>query len=140
MRLKGIMQIRIDYNSMRSIFFDREKVTKTVDARTKKVLAKFGSYVRQTSRESIRNRKGSSKPGRPPFSHTGTLKKFIFFGCDAMRRSVVIGPVTAPGKSGKAPTALEHGTSVTLPNGNRTDVMSRKTRPENESPLTGNPK
>ena len=50
----------------------------------------------------------------PPSSHTGTLKKFIFFGYDKDRRSVVIGPVTVPGKSGKTPSALEHGGRVTI--------------------------
>ena len=107
------------------MFFDREKVTKTVDARTKKVLAKFGAYVRQTSRRSIRKRKGSSKPGFPPSSHTGTLKRFIFFGFDSIRRSVVIGPVIAPGKKGKAPAALEYGGTVSLPNGKSTEIAPR---------------
>ncbi len=50
----------------------------------------------------------------PPSSHTGTLKKFLFFGYDPDRRSVVIGPVVVPGKSGKAPSALEHGGKVTI--------------------------
>ena len=107
------------------MFFDRAKVKKKVDARTRKVLSKFGAFVRQTSRESIRKRKGTSKPGRPPFSHTGVLKKFLFFGYDADRRSVVIGPVIAPGKAGKAPPVLEHGGKVSLPTGNQADIAPR---------------
>ncbi len=107
------------------MFFDRAKVKRKVDAWTRKVLSKFGAFVRQTSRKSIRKRKGTSKPGRPPFSHTGTLKKFLFFGYDADRRSVVIGPVIAPGKAGKAPATLEHGGKVSLPTGNKTEIAPR---------------
>ena len=107
------------------MFFDRAKVKRKVDVRTRKVLSKFGAYVRQTSRKSIRKRKGTSKPGRPPFSHSGVLKRFLFFGYDPHRRSVVIGPVIAPGKAGKAPATLEHGGKVSLPFGNQANIAPR---------------
>ncbi|GHT23217.1 hypothetical protein FACS189419_06890 [Planctomycetales bacterium] len=107
------------------MFFDRKNIRNKVDLRTRKVLSKFGSYVRQTAKKSIRKRKGTSKPGSPPFSHTGTLKKFLFFGYDPNRRSVVIGPVVVPGKSGKAPSVLEHGGRVVLPRGNSATVAPR---------------
>ena len=117
--------LKIDLHLAKTMFFDRAKIKRKVDVRTRKVLSKFGAFVRQRSRKSIRKRKGTSKPGRPPFSHTGVLKKLIFFGYDADRRSVVIGPVVAPGKAGKAPQALEHGGKVTLPFGNRSDIAPR---------------
>lgn len=110
---------------MKTMFFDRKNIRNKVDLRTRKVLSKFGSYVRQTAKKSIRKRKGTSKPGSPPFSHTGTLKKFLFFGYDQNRRSVVIGPVVVPGKSGNAPSVLEHGGRVTLPKGNSTNIAPR---------------
>jgi hypothetical protein len=109
--------LRVDFKTAKGMFFDRAKVKRKVDARTKKVLSKFGAFVRQTSRRSIRTRKKSSSPGEPPSSHTGTLKKFIFFGYDSHRRSVVIGPVVADGKSGKASAALEYGGTVTITSG-----------------------
>lgn len=117
--------IRLDFKAMKSMFFDRKTIRNKIDPRTRKVLSKFGAHVRQTSKRSIKKRKGTSKPGRPPFSHSGTLKRFIFFGYDTTKRSVVIGPVIAPGKSGKAPSALEHGGTVTLPTGNRANVQPR---------------
>ncbi len=117
--------LKIDYKLARTMFFDRAKIKKKVDARTRKVLSKFGAFVRNTSRKSIRKRKGASKPGRPPFSHTGVLKRFLFFGYDSDRRSVVIGPVIAPGKAGKAPATLEHGGKVSLPFGNKADIAPR---------------
>jgi phage gpG-like protein len=100
------------------MFFDRAKIKQKVDARTRKVLSKFGAFVRQTSRRSIRKRKRSSRPGHPPSSHIGTLKRFIFFGYDEHHRSVIIGPVIAPGKKGKAPATLEYGGRVALPKKN----------------------
>ena len=119
------MRVGLDLHQAKKMFFDRASIKNKVDARTRKVLSKFGSHVRQTSRKSIRKRKGTSKPGKPPFSHTGTLKKFIFFGYDTTRRSVVIGPVVVPGKSGKAPSALEHGGKVSLPQGKSTTIEPR---------------
>jgi len=102
---------------VQKIFFDRREIQRRVDAANRKRLSKFGAFVRQTARKSIRTRKGKSKPGNPPFSHTGVLKRFLFFGYDANRRSVVIGPVFVSGKSGKAPRIIEHGGTVTLPTG-----------------------
>ncbi len=102
-------RIRLDFKSVKRMFFDQAKVKRKVDAASRKVLSKFGAYVRKTSKQSIKKRKGTSKPGKPPFSHVGTLKRFIFFGYDVNKQSVVIGPVIFPGKSGKALPALEYG-------------------------------
>jgi len=107
------------------MFFDRVTIKKEVDTQTRKSLSKFGSFVRQTSRRSIRRGKGSSKPGKPPFSHTGLLKKFIYFGYDPHRASVVIGPVVVSGKSGKALQALESGGMVRLPDGRNVEIKPR---------------
>jgi hypothetical protein len=107
------------------MFFDRKKIQNKIDLRTRKVLSKFGAYVRQTAKKSIRKRDGTSLPYHPPFSHKGTLKRFLFFGYDSHRRSVVIGPVRVSGKSGKAPSALEHGGRVTLPKGDSANIEPR---------------
>jgi hypothetical protein len=120
-----MLRFQLDFKKMQTMFFDRSAVKSKVDTRTRKVLSKFGSFVRQTARKSMRKRKGVSKPGNPPFSHTGLLKKFLFFGYDANRRSVVIGPVMLPGKKGRAPSVLEHGGRITLPRGNTADVAPR---------------
>jgi hypothetical protein len=116
------------------MFFDQGKIKNKTDAATRKVLSKFGAFVRQTAKRSIRTRKGTSKPGNPPFSHTGRLKKYIYFGYDLNRRSVVIGPVVASGTSGKggrggrggkAPQALESGGTVRLPDGRNAKIRPR---------------
>ena len=96
---------KFNYNKM---FFDRKAVLSRVDMATRKVLSRFGAFVRRTARQSIRKRKKSSKPGQPPSSHTGLLKQFIFFGYEPSKGSVVIGPERLGGR-GEAPPALEYG-------------------------------
>jgi len=92
------------------MFFDSKTVRSKTDRATRRVLSRFGAFVRQTARRSIRKRKGRSKAGTPPSSHVGLLKRFIFFGYDVVRRSVVIGPLrlTKRGR-GTAPQILETG-------------------------------
>lgn len=93
---------------VKDFFFDRQAVLAKVDAATLRVLSKFGAFVRRTARSSIRSRKTPSAPGSPPSSHTGLLKRLIFFGYDPASRSVVIGP--APLRSTvEAPPLLEYG-------------------------------
>ena len=92
------------------LFFDKKAVRDKVDTGTRRVLSKFGAFVRRTARSSIRKRKRISHPGEPPSSHIGLLKKFIFFGYDPGSRSVVIGPVRlSQNGRGEAPALLEHG-------------------------------
>jgi len=100
---------------VKRMFFDTKTVRSKTDKATRRVLSKFGAFVRQTAKRSIRKRKKTSEPGKPPSSHTGLLKKFIYFGFDVVRRSVVIGPVRLTRKGrGEAPSVLEYGGTVTL--------------------------
>jgi len=97
------------------LFFDKKAVRDKVDAGTRRVLSKFGAFVRRTARGSIRKRKKPSPPGTPPSSHVGLLKKFIFFGYEPAKRSVVIGPVRLSQKGrGEAPHLLEYGGTGTV--------------------------
>lgn len=97
------------------LFFDKPAVRSKVDAATRRVLSKFGAFVRRSARSSIRKRKKASQPGQPPSSHAGLLKRFIFFGYDPRQESVVIGPVQlTQGSRGEAPSLLEYGGMTTL--------------------------
>ncbi|HOF17724.1 MAG TPA: hypothetical protein PK082_02350 [Phycisphaerae bacterium] len=99
------------------MFFDSAAVVRSVDAATRKVLSKFGAFVRTAARTSIRPRKAPSAPGEPPHSHTGDLRRRILFAYDPASRSVVVGPTLfhhvqlsaflGPGVS--VPELLEHG-------------------------------
>jgi len=99
---------------IKEMFFDRQVVVSAVDKARLKVLSKFGAFVRQTARQSLVKRKRQiSLPGRPPYSHTGILKRFIFFGFDSSTKSVVIGPAPM-GNTPEALPALEHGGMTTV--------------------------
>ncbi len=100
--------IGMNLDKAKSMFFDRKAVVGAVDRATRRVLSKFGAFVRTTARHSIRKRKGASPPGTPPHGHVGLLKRLIFFGYDTTRKSVVIGP--APLRASvEAPPLLEYG-------------------------------
>jgi hypothetical protein len=114
----------------KQMFFTSKAVLSATDRATRRVLSKFGAYVRRTAKSSIRKRKAISRPGKPPSSHTGLLKRFILFGYDPAKRSVVIGPLrlTRDGR-GDAPQALEEGgTSRTVRRGRKKRVKI-KARP-----------
>lgn len=107
--------IDLKFNSFRAGFFDRKAITSKVDAATRRVLSRFGAFVRTRARTSIRKRKGISLPGGPPHSHTGLIRRFLFFAYDRDRSSVVIGParlnrVVDP----RALPALEYGGASTM--------------------------
>lgn len=94
----------------KGMFFDKQKILSAADKAAQKVLSKFGAFVRTTAKQSIRTKKGYSKPGQPPHSKTGLLKRFIFFGYDKSQASVVVGPALLSGKNkGQAPSVLEYG-------------------------------
>jgi hypothetical protein len=112
----------------KQMFFDRKAVTSRLDRATRKVLSRFGAFVRTGARHSIRKRKAISEPGEPPSSHTGLLRKFIFFGYDRDRRSVVIGPQRLNQKVGDAPHALEYGGTSTVVEGLRSRRKKRRIR------------
>ena len=109
---------RID--TVKGFFFDSARVVAATSRAERKVLSRFGAFVRRGSRSSIRKRKAASAPGQPPSSHVGLLKKFIFFAYEPARQSVVIGPARLNQKTGNALSALEYG--------GRTQIVSRNRR------------
>lgn len=90
---------------MKKLFVDRKKVLRAADRAAKRPLFRWGAYVRSVSKRSIRKRDGTSKPGKPPHSHTGDLKRLIFFGFDPRTRSIIVGPeLYASGNAAKIET------------------------------------
>jgi len=110
------------------MFFDRKKVTRAVDKAARRVLSKAGAFIRTTARHSIRKRKATSAPGEPPSSHSGLLKRFIFFGYERRRQTVVVGPMKLNQKVGDAPEALEHGGTSVVVEGLRRRRRRRRVR------------
>lgn len=120
--------IGIKLSDAKRLFFDRAAVTSAADRGTRKVLSKFGAFVRQTAKTSIRKRKAVSEPGQPPSSHTGLLKRNIFFVFSPETRSVVIGPILLNQRT-DAPRLLEHGDTVVRRRRNRRVRMTYEARP-----------
>lgn len=104
--------IGVTIDQAKGMFFDRKAVTSAVDRAERRVLSRFGAFVRRGAKSSIRKRKRAAEPGMPPSSHTGLLKRNIFFLYESRHSSVVIGP-TLLGTGTDAPRLLEHGGAAT---------------------------
>jgi hypothetical protein len=104
-------------------FFDRPAVLGAVSQAALRVLSRFGAFVRTRARTSIRPRKAASRPGQPPSSHEGSLRRLILFAYDRARRSVVVGP--AAFRRGAAPALLEYGGTAPAPPGRRRPAIYR---------------
>jgi hypothetical protein len=102
----------VDAKAVTAWFFDRADVAGRLDPAVKKALSRFGAFVRQRARSSLRTRQAVSAPGSPPSSHEGTLKKLLYFAFDPAAESVVVGPARG-GKATGAPETLEGGGAVT---------------------------
>lgn len=102
--------MEVGIKTVKAGFFDSVKVRSMVGTAARRVLSKFGAFVRQRARSSIRSRKKPSLPGMPPSSHEGSLKRLIFFAYDPAARSVVVGPTKFG--AGEAPGLLERGGRV----------------------------
>jgi len=111
---------------IKDVFFDRPAVRRSVDAAKRRVLSRAGAFVRTAARTSIRKRKGSAPPGRPPHSHEGSLRRLILFGYDRDTDSVVVGPVGF--KKSVAPRALEHGGTTVVVSRRGGRLQRRKVR------------
>ncbi len=104
-------------------FFDADRVLRAKDNAERRVLSKFGAYVRRAAKSSIRKRRRAAPPGMPPSSHTGVLRQFIFFALEPERHTVIVGPAKTnqvffdrhrqPVK-GTVPSVLEYGGEVTI--------------------------
>ena len=108
-----MVSIGMKLNKAKSQFFDRAKVQNAISRRERKVLSRFGAFVRSDAKASIRRRKRPSKPGQGPTNQTGRLKKNIFFVYSHSRRSVIIGPTLLNGST-NAPEILEQGGVTTV--------------------------
>ena len=109
-----------------AMFFDQPKVTRAVDRAKRRVLSKAGAFIRTRARTSIRKRKRTSRPGDPPSSHAGHLRRMILFGYDRQRESVVVGPVGF--RRSTAPNVLEVGGRTVVTRRRRGKTQKRTVR------------
>jgi len=114
------MSFDLKFNQAKSFFFDAPRITKATNAKGRRGLSKFGSYVRKVARNSIKRGKRTSEPGSPPVAHDGEIKK-ILFAFQSQSNSVIVGPAksnqvnfNADGKptKGTIPSVLEEGGEI----------------------------
>jgi len=72
--------------------FDDDRIRKQLDRAERRNLFRAGKFTRTTAKRSVRKRKKPSKPGNPPHSHVGTLRKLIFYAWDLTSRTMLVGP------------------------------------------------
>ncbi|RLS53621.1 MAG: hypothetical protein DWH91_13970 [Planctomycetota bacterium] len=106
------MHIGLRIVQVKGLFFDRQAIQSAVSRTERKVLSRFGAFVRQDAKQRIQRRKRASRAGESPTNRTGLLKRHIYFLFDPERRSVVIGPARL-NRSTDAPRTLEHGGEIT---------------------------
>jgi hypothetical protein len=87
---------------------DDPAIRKYLDEKSKRALNILGAVTMSEARRLIRRRKRPSKPGEPPSSPTGVLKRTIVYGFDSSTRSVVVGPYRTKSKT-NVPNVLEYG-------------------------------
>lgn len=110
-----------DFAAVRKGFFTSPGVVAQLGTQKRKAFSKAGAFIRTRARQSIRRKKGSAPPGRPPHAHAAGNSgiKLIFFAWDAAAESVVVGPVrfdSAKGPKGGA-ALLEKGGEATARDG-----------------------
>ena len=117
----------LKFNAYLSTFFDRKSVIDALNKAELSVLSKFGAFLRQTAKTSIRksNKRNDPSPaGSPPRSHDKRtpdggrakhlLREMMFFGYDSQTKSAVVGPATINKATG-APSYCEFGGKATRP-------------------------
>lgn len=102
------LALRYRFQEAKAAFFRDDLLAKIGKAKFR-ALSKFGAYVRTRSRTSLRYKQGTAPAGKPPYSHSGLLRDFIYFAYDESTGSVVIGPVVLNGGSAQALESLEYG-------------------------------
>lgn len=103
-------------NEAKSLFLDSRKIQDKAHRANISGLTLALGVIRKNARRSIRSGRSSSRPGKPPISHTGLLKDNIFYGVERSTVSGVVGPALLNGSTG-APQVLEEGGQIMLSNG-----------------------
>lgn len=87
----------------------------------RRVLSRFGYLVRAAAQASIQPDENTSRPGQPPASHTGRLRRGILYAVDSQAESVIIGPR-------KYERHSTQGSLRALEEGGETQIRRRATR------------
>ncbi len=110
------MSDAMSIQTVTKLFLDSESTAKATTRMERKALSKIGAFIRTRAQRSMRpaGKKGKvSRPGEPPRTRLGFLKKFLYFVFVPETRSVVVGPAqfrsTSKRDAGPVPGLLEAG-------------------------------
>lgn len=82
------------YARVRRMFFDKNPAVRFLNKKTRKVLSKFGAYVRRSAQLSMRSSDKPAKPGEAPHARgKKLLKRMLFFSYDSTSKGTVVGPL-----------------------------------------------
>lgn len=128
-----MLNVTFDASKM---MFDTGAFRNAVRRAKRKILSKWGAYVRTVAKNSIKTGGDDqhSQPGSTPIGHNGKTryKDFIFYFFDAGSDEVIVGAVLLPRKDRtKVPGALECGgeTEITLRGRRGTKTVTMAARP-----------
>lgn len=97
---------------VKALFFDTPKVKRAVNRAKRRALSRAGAFIRRRAQTSMRRRRGSAPPGKPPHAHEGSLRRLLFFAYDPSADSVVVGPLGF--RRSTIPASLEFGGKETV--------------------------
>lgn len=110
-------------------FFDRANVIAVMSARTHDAFGQLGALTRKIAIDSIKDapRGTYSRPGSPPFSHSGEFKRFILFAFDRGMNEMLVGAALFASTKSKTPVPelLEYGGNTTDWKGRGRDYAAR---------------
>ena len=110
-------------------FFDRAQVMAVMSERTRSALSQLGALTRRLAMQSIKDapRGTYSRPGSPPFSHSGEFKRFILFAFDQGMNEMLVGAALFASTKSKTPVPelLEYGGNTTDWKGRGRDYPAR---------------
>ncbi len=99
----------ITLESVKQTMLDQKRIVDAAEMATFRALSRFGAFVRQRAKTSMRRRKAISDPGEPPSTHLGLIRDNVLFEVERAAKNVVIGPMQLNKSSPMALSALEHG-------------------------------
>lgn len=110
------------------VLFDSKKILRAMDRKTRNALMKVGRLVRWAARDSLRKRKGPSRPGEPPHVHGKQLRQ-ILYAYDPAGQEVVIGPKGLSARRLPVPAIHEFGADVVRRRDGKVETAEYPARP-----------
>lgn len=116
---------------VKKAFFDRTKIVRLMDAKTREAFNRYGGFVRKVAQRSQRPRKGSSIAPNPPYAHgQKELRKHNYYSYDEATQTLVCGPIRFKSGSVNIPKLHEHGgETVTVKKSGGTKTRHYPARP-----------